>query len=256
MIVMKNIPNYGFPIFDILILMLIGILVVIFISFLVLINIYLIFVLSSTFIIIPLYFVLVISVKKRFFEKRNSLLNKMIDLAGLTGKEIVLDLGTGSGPLAIGFAKHINEGKVYGLDRFNTCKKNIFRQIIEMLKINYFGNNLRNALMNAKIENVEDRCVFISGDLTRSFDFPDCFFDVIVSSQVLPFISNQGQHDIFKEIDRVLKNGGKIIFFEPKLSRKWDIANVKEFFNNIKYDVEIIPIKEFIRSCIFFGKKF
>ena len=252
-------PNYGFPIFHAFGLILIGTLVILFLCMIVLLfDVSYFGIIFLTLLIGTIYFTVIIIFRRHFFSKRISILEKMIALAELSGNENILDLGTGSGILAIGFAGHIeNGGRVYGLDRFGVNDINFLRQIIWMVKINYFGNNLRNALMNAEIKKDKDKCVFMSMDLTKGIKFPDCFFDIIISSQALSLISNQKQNNIFEEIDRVLKCGGRVIFFEPKKFRahKWDILDTKGHFKKNKYDVKIIPLQEFKSSCVFFGKK-
>jgi ubiquinone/menaquinone biosynthesis C-methylase UbiE len=249
-------PNYGFPVFNLIVLMIFGILIGLLSIILIALkdkqlytNIFL------TFLICFLYFLFLIFVKKRFSAKRLSLLDKMVALADLSGTEKILDLGTGSGPLAIGFAKQINRGKVYGIDRFSLGQENAIKRIADMIRINYFGNDLEGAILNAKLENVSDRCFFIEADLTQKIDFEHDFFDVIVSSQALPFISINNQNNILDEIDRVLRKEGRFVFFESRSFKNWDVNIVKDYFTRKGYTVKVLPIKEFIGSCILFGKK-
>jgi ubiquinone/menaquinone biosynthesis C-methylase UbiE len=178
----------------------------------------------------------------------------MITLAKLSGKERILDLGTGSGPIAIGFAKRIFGGSVYGVDKFSMDKNN-FMKIIDIIRFNYFGNDLDSAVMNAKLENVSDRCFFLQADLTKKIKFDDGFFDVIVSSQTLPFLSKATNYNIMNEINRVLKVGGCIIFFESKSYKEWNIKNIESYFKKKGYYVKISPTNEFIGSCLLYGKK-
>jgi len=124
-----------------------------------------------------------------------------------------------------------------------------------MIKINFIWNTLKIARGNAKIENVEKKCIFIQTDITKSLDFKDNYFDIIVASQFFYCIPYQKRMLVFQEINRVLKKGGKIIFFESKSFIKWKIEEVKDFFENIGYKIQLIPIDEFKKCCILYGEK-
>ena len=109
--------------------------------------------------------------------------------------------------------------------------------------------------MNAKIENVENKCKFIQTDITKPLDFANEYFNVIVSSQFIYCIEKQKRIPIFNEINRVLKKEGKIIFFESKSFIGWDINEVKNFFEEKRYTINIIPVKEFKKCVILIGQK-
>jgi len=248
--------NYGFPLSHILL----RLLVVLAISIVVLglivsgISIYIVIILCIC--IIPIYvFFVVIKYKKSFLTNREKLLEKIIEIAGLKGSETVLDLGTGSGFLAIGFAKHLRSGKSFGLDKFSLKSDSLKTQISCVIKINFIGNTLKNAKINARLENVEDKCKFIEADLTKHIDFSDEFFDIILSSQFIYCLSDKDRGNVLSEINRILKKDGKIIFFESSSFMRWDINQVKQFFEKIGYKIDITPFKDFKKCCILYGKK-
>ena len=212
-------------------------------------SVYLILLIA--FFIFPVYIYYgIIQFKKHFLNKRIALLNKIIKIANLRGDEKILDLGTGSGFLALGFAKHLKNGKSIGIDKFSIKNENLITQIIYMMKINFIGNSLITAKLNAKIENVENKYEFIEADITNPLNFSEEYFDIIVSSQALTCIQNQKRCTVFQELNRVLKKGGKIVLFEAKCYKSWDANVVKKFFENIGFSVDIIPTVEFNNSCI------
>lgn len=256
MLKMKQKPNYGFPLSYILKRFLIILILILILIGVIISQISIFFVLFIAFFVLPSYVIFcIIYFKKRFLRDRITLLKKFVEMANLKGDEIVLDLGTGSGFLAIGFAKNLKNGKSIGLDKFSLKNGNLKTQITSMIKINFFGNTLKDAKVNAKIENVEKKCRFIQADITKPLDFPDKYFNIIVSSQFFYCISPQKRLKVFQEIDRFLKKGGKIIFFESVSFMGWDIDEAKKYFKDIGYKIDILPVNEFKKCCILYGEK-
>ena len=257
---MKDLPNYGFPLFSIIKLMLLTFLMILLLLLLYFLDIPLLLMIFISFITLPInFFISLVYFKKCFNKKRQSILNKIIQISNLRGNEIILDLGAGAGFLTIGFAKHLNNGKVYGIDRYTFNNNNMMTKIFDIIKINFFGNTLNNAKKNAKIEKVDYLCKFKIADFTKPLNYPDNFFDIISSCQSLYCLPPQKRQSAFKEINRTLKKGGKIIFFEPKslslINYRWDLNYVKEYFENISYNMQILQTPEFKKRYIFYGQK-
>lgn len=253
---MKDIPNYGYPLSYIFFraLLLLFIVLMFFVLHFTGISILIMVLLSIIILSIIAYF-FVIRFKKQFLKKRETLLKRIIELADIKGDEKILDIGTGSGFLAIGLSKFLKSGRTFGLDRYSIKSKNLRSHIIEIIKTNYFGNTLKNAKQNLEIENVSDKCSFIESDILDPIDFNDQYFDVIVSSQLLYCITRDKRANVFKEIDRILKKGGKIIFFESKSFINWNIGEAKDYFQRKGYKIKIIPSNEFKTCCILYGQK-
>lgn len=253
---MKQQPNYGFPLSSVLIRFLFALFIPLFIAILISLNVNLFLIILITVSIVLAYvFFGIILFKKRFLDYRMNILKKMIKIADLKGNEKILDIGTGAGFLAIGFAKNLKDGKVTGLDKYSIKYDSYKTQLISHLKINFIGHTLKNAKRNAKIENVEDKCEFIQTDITKPLKFSDGYFDIIISSQFLYCLPPQKRLPVFHEINRILKNDGKIIFFESKGFLGWNINHSKNYFEKIGYHIDIIKTKEFRRTCILSGKK-
>lgn len=255
---MKNRVNYGMPFRPVLYRMVIMSLLLLIFIFLIFQEIYfpLIF-LYFVFMILFSYYFCLYSYRNFFTVRRNILLDELIKMADLTGNECILDIGTGSGFLAIGFAKHLTQGCVYAIDRYAADTINIFKIIYEVIKINFIVCSLKQAKRNAEIENVTAYCKFINSNLLEGLDFDDNYFDLIVSSQTIPFILKETDNEaaVVREIDRVLKNNGKILLIESKKYKEWDITNFQRYFEELGYETRIIEKKFHLNDCFFIAEK-
>lgn len=250
---MKQQPNYGYPFSSILIRMIIAILISLSIVALIFISISWYLIILITIVFLPIYaFFGIINFKKHFYDYRLNIQKKIISLLDIKGNEYSLDLGSGAGALVIAFAKYLENGKAYGLDKYFKKEDGIRKKIIKFIRINYLGHTLENAIRNSKIESLNDRCIFMSGDFTKRLNFKDEFLNIITSFQSLHIISTEKQKQVFQEINRILKNEGKIIFFEPKQYLGWNINNVKKYYKNLGYDINIIQYKT---RVIFYAMK-
>lgn len=201
------------------------------------------------------FYFLIIYFRKRFIENRKKLLTKIIELADIKGDEKVLDIGTGSGFLAIGISKYIKDGEIIGLDKYSLKSNDLKTQISTIIKTNFIGNKLDYAKKNLIIENAKDKCSFVEADITNPLEFKDKCFDIIVSCQLLYCLDKQKRKNVYAELDRVLKNNGKIIFFESKSFLNWDINEVEDFFENKGYKIRILQSDVFKTCCILYGEK-
>jgi arsenite methyltransferase len=123
--------------------------------------------------------------------------DKILDMVAWTGRETVLDVGTGRGLLLIGAAKKLTSGKSVGIDIWSGKDLS--------------GNTPEATLRNAGIEGVRDRVEVESGDAT-AMKFPDATFDVVVSNLCNHNIPGRAARErACREIVRVLKPGGKAV---------------------------------------------
>ena len=103
----------------------------------------------------------------------------------------ILDIGCGTGRVAIGMAKNLkNGGHIYGIDIFNkeiSC------------------NSLETVQNNAQIEKVKNKTTFQYGSAT-DIPFESNFFDVVNISYVLHEVDDKNK--VLNEIFRVLKPEG------------------------------------------------
>lgn len=100
----------------------------------------------------------------------------------------LLDLGCSDGKFTKEIAKSIGTDKIYGIEMNKASAK----------KSKGMG------------------IIVKSSDLNKKFPFPDESFDVVSGNQVLEHLWNTD--NFFREVNRVLKNGGYAIISTPNLS--------------------------------------
>lgn len=128
--------------------------------------------------------------------------DRMLNMYEWKGDENVLDVGTGSGLLMIGAAKHLITGKSYGIDIFNSYDLS--------------DNTIAHTKLNTRIEGVEDKTKILSENILKT-NFSDEFFDVIISNLCLHNIYNKNERNqACREIFRLLKPGGVAIISDFK----------------------------------------
>ena len=127
------------------------------------------------------------------YKYRNHLLN----LINWTGREQVLDIGTGRGLLMVGAAKRLTSGRSIGIDIWNQ----------QDLTKNEAGNALKNARLEGVLEKVQ-----VESQNVMSMNFSDECFDVVLSNLCLHNIyQKDGRKKACHEIYRVLKPGGMAV---------------------------------------------
>lgn len=142
----------------------------------------------------------------------------------------ILDIGCGSGALAIEMAKRFPGGEVTGIDYWGKGW-------------NYGQSQCER---NARIEGVEGRIRFMRGDAAK-LPFADGEFDVVVSNFV--FHEVQGQPDkklVVKEALRVVKPNGLFVFHDLFYDKsKYGCSeDLEEFLKGLTQEVHLKPTVE------------
>ncbi len=126
---------------------------------------------------------------------------KTLDLAGLKRGESVLDIGCGTGTLAIAAKQRVGPaGKVYGVDASP-----------EML-----------ARAGRKANKAGAEVVFKNG-IAEGLPFPDGEFDAVLSTVMLHHLGRKARQQCAHEVRRVLKPGGRVLavdFAKPAQGKK------------------------------------
>ncbi|HMF04250.1 MAG TPA: class I SAM-dependent methyltransferase [Acidimicrobiia bacterium] len=124
---------------------------------------------------------------------------RVLDAARLDGHETVLDVGCGRGLLLVEAARRLPDGRAVGVDIWS---------LVDQSK-----NEPAAPLQNARVENVGP--VAVSTADARDLPFADQSFDAVVSQFALHNIrSVEGRRRAIREIDRVLKPGGRLVMLD------------------------------------------
>jgi ubiquinone/menaquinone biosynthesis C-methylase UbiE len=123
------------------------------------------------------------------------------DILKLKGDEYVLDIGCGLGKASIGVAKQLDKrGRVIGIDIWD--------------KLNIINNSPSNAYKNARLEGVQDKIEFKTGN-ALAIPFPSDTFDVVIAALILnSFWSNEKKERFLSEAYRVVRYGGRFLLIE------------------------------------------
>jgi ubiquinone/menaquinone biosynthesis C-methylase UbiE len=114
---------------------------------------------------------------------------KTLELAGLQAGQSVLDVGCGTGTLAIAAKRHVGSaGKVYGIDASP-----------EMIA---------RARKKAKKASAE---VDFDNAFVENLPFPNATFDVVLSTTMLHHLPDKARRQCLREAVRVLKPGGRFL---------------------------------------------
>lgn len=145
---------------------------------------------------------------KKFKEDGAEVLDHLIELCDLQPDHAVLDVGCGSGRMALPLTGYLNaEGRYAGFDVSRRavawCTKNISRS---RPNFEFKVADIYNGLYNRKGK---------STPAEFRFPFPDASFDVVFLASVFTHMFPSGVENYLREIARVLKPGGRclITFF-------------------------------------------
>jgi ubiquinone/menaquinone biosynthesis C-methylase UbiE len=132
---------------------------------------------------------------------------KTLELAGLKTGESVLDVGCGTGTLAIAAKRHVGSaGNVYGID----ASPEMIVRAQEKAKKSAAEVTFRNAF----VENLP---------------FPDATFDVVLSTTMLHHLPDKARRQCLREVSRVLKPAGRFLavdFGGPVTERRSWVAKL------------------------------
>ena len=116
---------------------------------------------------------------------------KIINYAELQSGERVLEVGCGTGTLSLMAKRRVDDGEVIGLDLSPKMVKQAEK----------------------KSEKYKLDVKFIEGSIDN-IPFPDNYFDVVLSSWMFHHLPIKIKREGLKEIHRVLKKGGRFLFFD------------------------------------------
>ena len=122
------------------------------------------------------------------FGRDKALREKLIELAVPAPGDKVLDVGCGTGTLAIAIKSHVGAGEVHGIDASP-----------EMVQVAMEKSSKDGSDIDFRVALVE------------AIPFPDACFDLVTSSFMLHHLPDDLKAKGFLEIRRVLKPGGRFV---------------------------------------------
>ncbi|MHB8545114.1 MAG: class I SAM-dependent methyltransferase [Leptospirales bacterium] len=123
------------------------------------------------------------------FGRERVFREKLLRLARLEPGQSILDVGCGTGTLAIAAKRHVGRtGKVYGIDAS-----------AEMI-----------ARAGKKSRNSGIEVVFMNA-VAEALPFPDAQFDVVLATVMLHHLPREARQQCASEMRRVLKPGGRVL---------------------------------------------
>ncbi len=169
-------------------------------------------------------------VKLLTLGKEKAIRETTLELAKLSPGDKVLDVGCGTGTLAI-MAKGIvgPTGEVYGID-----------PAPEMIDV------ARHKSARASVE------VNLQVGLIEAIPFPECTFDVVLSSLMVHHLPDDVKAKGLREVQRVLRPGGRLLVIDMKLSSSTLIGKLHAHLGGhgrMKGDVPLLP--EMLREAAF-----
>jgi ubiquinone/menaquinone biosynthesis C-methylase UbiE len=104
----------------------------------------------------------------------------------LRSTDKILDVGCGPGTITVGFAAHVPQGFVTGLD--------ISPDVLEQAR---------------SLDNLPSNVSFMEGDLLKGLDMEDGQYDMVFNSQLFPHLnSKEMKLTALREMRRVVRPGG------------------------------------------------
>jgi SAM-dependent methyltransferase len=126
---------------------------------------------------------------------------RLIDALELSGDEVVLDLGTGDGLVAVTLAKRVPRGKVFALDDWE--RPHVGRRLAAA-----------DVLVNAELEGVASRVQVTTSPFDR-LALPDRSVDAAVACFSLHHLDAGVRTRALCELTRVLVPNGRVLVAEP-----------------------------------------
>jgi len=160
-------------------------------------------------------------------QMSRQIIDGVVEYVKLPAGGCCLDVGCGSGALAIAVAKRNPQGKVSGIDRWGAEYASFSKKLCED---------------NAKAEGVAERTDFAQGDALK-LDFPDGTFDALTSNYVYHNIPSRDRQAILLETLRVLKKGGTFAIHDLFSKDKYgDMQSFVKKLKDLGYErAELIP---------------
>jgi demethylmenaquinone methyltransferase/2-methoxy-6-polyprenyl-1,4-benzoquinol methylase/phosphoethanolamine N-methyltransferase len=159
-----------------------------------------------------------------------ALREKLIELAAPASGETVLDVGCGTGTLAIAIKPKVGDGEVHGIDAspemIEVAKEKAAREGLEI--------DFRVALIEA-------------------LPFPDASFDLLTSSLMLHHLPDDLKTKGLREIRRVLKPGGRFMLMDFAAESHSPLGHLLSIFGHARGENVVGKVTAMLKDAGFSG---
>lgn len=164
---------------------------------------------------------------------QGKLWNLLVERLDWDGNGRAIDIGCGSGPVAIRIAKKYPNAEVVGLDYWG--------RVWEYSK--------EKCERNARIEKVEGRVSFQKGNAAK-LPFEDGYFDAAVSNLAFHEVGGvQDKREVLREALRVVRKGGKFAFQDLFTIKRYYHSGPDELLDTVKsWGVENVALERTLES--------
>ena len=162
------------------------------------------------------------------FGRDKAIREKLIELAAPAPGENVLDVGCGTGTLAIAIRPHVGTGEVHGIDASP-----------EMIQV-------------AKEKSAKDGSgVDFRVALIEAIPFPDASFDLVTSSLMLHHLPDDLKAKGSLEIRRVLKPGGRFMAVDFAAHSRSPVGHVLAIFGHSRGESMVLKLTPILEDAGF-----
>ena len=162
------------------------------------------------------------------FGRDKAIREKLLDLAAPAPGESVLDVGCGTGTLAIALKPRVGEGEVHGIDASP-----------EMIEV-------------AKEKAAKARSdIDFQVALIEAIPFPDASFDLVTSSLMLHHLPDDLKRKGFAEIRRALKPGGRFLAMDFSAHSHGPVGHVLSVFGHARGESMVEKLTPMLKEAGF-----
>jgi ubiquinone/menaquinone biosynthesis C-methylase UbiE len=164
------------------------------------------------------------------FGQDKAIREKLIELAAPAPGEKVLDVGCGTGTLAIAIKPRVGAGEVHGIDASP-----------EMIQV-------------AKEKSAKDGSdIDFRGALIEAIPFPDASFDLVTSSLMLHHLPDNLKAKGFLQIRRVLKPGGRFMAMDFAAHSHSRLGHLLSIFGHSRGESMVDKLTPMLKDAGFSG---
>jgi ubiquinone/menaquinone biosynthesis C-methylase UbiE len=160
----------------------------------------------------------------------NAVRAQLLDLAAPLPGETVLDVGCGTGTLALAMESRMGKGEVHGIDASS-----------EMIEVSREKATKAGSQVDFRVALIE------------AIPFPDATFDLVTSSMMLHHLPDDLKRSGLAEIRRILKPGGRFIAMDFAAQGHSPLDHLLAIFGHSRGERTVDKLAPMLRDAGFSG---